>query len=215
MAVVDPELTYDLPPDITAATGLDALTQLIEPFVSNSANPLTDGLCREGIPRIARTIRAATDGEQSARSDMALGSLFGGLALANAKLGAVHGFAGPLGGMYPGAPHGIICGKLLPIVMRTNYEAANRSKNHATTRTRFDEIGRLLTGKTTAGAEDGLLWIEELCADFGLPGLGMFGVAEEDFGTIIEASKRASSMKGNPITLNDEQLASILAEGMR
>ena len=113
VAVVDPELTYDLPPALTASTGLDALTQLIEPFVCARANPMTDGLCVEGIRHAARSLRVAyNDGKnKSARADMAVASLFGGLALANAGLGAVHGFAGPIGGSFP-APHGAICAAL-------------------------------------------------------------------------------------------------------
>ena len=118
LAVIDPQLTLSMPPPLTAFTGLDALTQLMEAFVSNKANPLTDGICREGMGRAARSLRKAfEDGkDQTAREDMAVASLFGGLALANAKLGAVHGFSGPLGGMFA-APHGAICGLLLPHVM--------------------------------------------------------------------------------------------------
>jgi len=112
LAIVDPELTYAMPPDVTTSTGLDALTQVLEPFVSNKANPVTDALCREGLARGARSLRRAVRNgrDTAAREDMALTSLFGGLALANAKLGAVHGFAGVLGGMYH-APHGIICAR--------------------------------------------------------------------------------------------------------
>ena len=121
VVVVDPELTYDLPPAITASTGVDALTQLIEPFVCSRANPLTDGLCQEGIERVARSLRRAFESagrgeapaDAAAREDMAVASLFGGLALANAGLGAVHGLAAPLGGMI-GAPHGAVCAALLP-----------------------------------------------------------------------------------------------------
>jgi alcohol dehydrogenase class IV len=102
VAVVDPELTYDLPPALTASTGLDALTQLIEPYVCLRVNPMTDGICEVGIRRAARSLRAAfTDGKNApAREDMAVASLFGGLALANAGLGAVHGFTGPIGGKF-------------------------------------------------------------------------------------------------------------------
>jgi alcohol dehydrogenase class IV len=115
LALVDPELTASMPPAVTASTGLDALTQVMEPYVSNKANPLTDALCREGMRRAARSLRRAyEDGrDAAAREDMAQASLFGGLALANAKLGAVHGFAGPLGGMFP-APHGVVCARLVP-----------------------------------------------------------------------------------------------------
>jgi len=107
LALVDPELTVDLPPGLTASTGLDALTQLIEPYVSIRANPLSDGFCTEGIRRVACALRPAFhDGSNAAaREDMALASLLGGLALANAGLGAVHGFAAPIGGMFS-APHG-------------------------------------------------------------------------------------------------------------
>ena len=124
MAIIDPELTHDLPPALTASTGLDALTQLIEPFVCSRANPMTDSLCVEGIRRAGRSLRAAfADGQnKSAREDMAVASLFGGLALANAGLGAVHGFAGPIGGRFP-APHGAVCAALLPHVMAANIRA--------------------------------------------------------------------------------------------
>ena len=124
VAVVDPELTCDLPPAITASTGLDALTQLIEPYVCSRANPMTDALCVEGIRRAARSLRAAfAEGRNAAaRADMAVASLFGGLALANAGLGAVHGFAGPIGGQFP-APHGAVCAALLPQVMEANLRA--------------------------------------------------------------------------------------------
>jgi alcohol dehydrogenase class IV len=115
IALVDPELTHGMPPEVTAATGLDALTQLIEPFTCNRPNPIVDGLCREGIARVARSLRRAwADGrDAAAREDMALASLYGGLALANAGLGAVHGFAGVAGGMFQ-APHGAVCAALLP-----------------------------------------------------------------------------------------------------
>ncbi len=121
LAVVDPQLTCDLPRAITASTGMDALTQLIEPFVSHKSNPLTDAICREGVWRVTRSLTAACENgsDLSAREDMSLASLFGGLALANAKLGAVHGIAGPLGGMFT-APHGATCAALLPHVMAVN-----------------------------------------------------------------------------------------------
>src|ERR1043166_1844665 len=146
VALVDPELTYDLPPALTACTGLDALTQLIEPYTSCRANPMTDALCVEGIRRAARSLRVAfTEGRnRDAREDMCVASLFGGLALANAGLGAVHGFAAPIGGMFP-APHGAVCAALLPHAMEVNLRG---SKD----RSRFDEVARLLTGRTHARA---------------------------------------------------------------
>ena len=118
-AIVDPDLLLGLPAHVVAASGLDALAQLVEPFVSVRANPLVDALCREGLARSARSLRRAYEGDRSeaVREDLALASLFGGLALANAGLGAVHGFAAPVGGMFD-APHGATCAALLPAVLR-------------------------------------------------------------------------------------------------
>ncbi len=126
LAIVDPELTLSMPPEVTAYTGMDALTQLIEPFVSHAANPLTDGICREGLARAARSLAAVyRDGSDlTAREEMALAALCGGMALANAKLGAVHGFAGVLGGA-TGQAHGALCARLLPHVMEVNLRAAD------------------------------------------------------------------------------------------
>ncbi len=181
VALVDPELTYSLPRLITAWTGSDALTQLIEPFVSNAANPLTDALCRDGIKRISRSLRTACDypEDAAAREDMALASLFGGLALANARLGAVHGFAGVIGGMYE-APHGAICARLLPIVMEANIRALReRSSNHPALE-RYARIARLLTGKK-ASPEAGEDFLIQWMTDFQIPGLGSYGLEREKF----------------------------------
>jgi len=124
IALIDPVLTYTVPQTITAGTGLDALTQCLEPFVSHSSTPLTDGFCREGMQCAARSLRRAfyAGSDAEARRDMALASLCGGLALSNAKLGAVHGGAAPIGGMFH-APHGAVCARLLPSVMETNVRA--------------------------------------------------------------------------------------------
>src|ERR1043166_521823 len=155
VAVVDPELTYRLPPAITASTGLDALTQLIEPFVSIRANPITDAFCREGITRVARSLRRAFEEEDAtAREDMALASLFGGMALANSALGAGTGFAAPLGGMFS-APHGAVCAALLPHVMNVNVRALRQRAAESENLRRYDEVARLLTGNSKAVAEQG------------------------------------------------------------
>jgi alcohol dehydrogenase class IV len=214
-AVVDPELTYNLPPEITASTGLDALTQNMEPFVSNKANPLTDSLAREGMMRAARSLRRAYEhGEDAAaREDMAVTSLFGGLALANAKLGAVHGFAGPIGGMFH-APHGAVCARLLPYVMSMNVQALRQRAPESDALRRYDEVARILTGKPTAVAQDGVLWIQELCAALNVPGLGAYGISQADFPTLIEKSAVASSMQGNPIKLTSDELGEILAQAV-
>jgi alcohol dehydrogenase class IV len=211
IAIVDPELTYSMPPFLTATTGLDALTQLIEADVCNKANPLTDGICREGLVRVARSLRQVyEDGSnKSAREDMALASLFSGLALANAGLGAVHGLAGPLGGIF-NIPHGLICARLLPYVMQANVQALQTRAADSQALVRYGDIAQLLTGKTSARAMDGVEWVKELCSGFKLPSLSEFGLREQDLPAIVARSQKSSSMKGNPITLTDEELMDIL-----
>lgn len=213
LAVVDPELTHSLPPAITASTGLDALTQLIEPFVSNSANPLTDALCREGMRRAARSLRRAYENgsDAAAREDMALASLFGGLALANGKLGAVHGCASPLGGLFS-APHGAICARLLPHIMDANVRALQ--VHAAGSPTRYAEIARILTGRSDATISDGIEWVRSLCADLKIPGLGRYGLTEAGIPSVVAEAQRASSTKGNPIKLSDEELAAVLQQAL-
>jgi alcohol dehydrogenase class IV len=211
VAVVDPELTYSMPPILTAGTGLDALTQLIEAYVSNKANPLTDGICREGIKRAGRSLRKAyEDGSnESAREDMAIASLFSGLALANAGLGAVHGFAGPLGGMIS-APHGVICARFLPYVMQANVQALKTRQADSPYLTRYDEVAQLLTGKAKAQASDCVAWIKELCETLKVPSLAEFGLKEQDFPEVVAKARKSSSMKGNPVQLTDNELMEIL-----
>lgn len=214
VALVDPELTHAMGPELTASTGLDALTQLIEAFVSNKSNPLTDAICHEGMVRAAAALyRAYEDGnDAAAREDMALASLFGGLALANAKLGAVHGFAGPLGGMFP-IPHGVVCGRLLPLVMAANVTALEREKN-ADALERFDQVAKILTGNVQAQAKDGITWIEALVGAMKLPTLSDYSIQEKDFPRIVAQARKASSMKGNPITLTPEELTGILQKSL-
>lgn len=212
-AVIDPLLTHSLPPAITAQTGLDALTQVIEPFVSNKANPMTDALCREGIQRAARSLRRAYEygDDPVAREDMALTSLFGGMALANAKLGAVHGFAGPFGGMFD-APHGAICARLLPFVMEMNVRALREREPENPALRRYGEIARLLTGHESATAEDGVKWVHELCAALDVLPLSTYGMTAADYPSLIEKSAVASSMQGNPIKLTSDELHEILVQ---
>lgn len=215
VALIDPALTYSMPPNITAYTGLDALTQVIEPFVSNKANPLTDTVCREGIVRAARSLlRAYQHGDDvQAREDMALAALTGGLALANAKLGAVHGFAGPLGGMFD-APHGAVCAALLPHVMAVNVDVLHKRQPAHPALARYDEVARLLTGDASATADDGVAWIAELCELLGVPGLAAYGLSEVDFDDVIGKSARASSMQGNPVTLTPDDMRAILQRAL-
>jgi alcohol dehydrogenase class IV len=211
VALVDPDLSIDLPPAITASTGLDALTQLIEPYVSSKANPLVDALCVAGIARAAGALRVVYgDGRhRAARADMALASLFSGMALANAGLGAVHGFAAPIGGRFA-APHGAVCASLLPHVCAANLRAmASRQPAHPA-RARYDHIARLVTGRADATASDGVEWLAELVADLAIPGLRAYGVGVSDVSALVEHASRASSMKGNPIVLSADELAAVL-----
>lgn len=212
VAIVDPELTYDLPPALTASTGLDALTQLIEPFVCSRANPMTDGWCVDGIARVARSLRTVVlhnGQDKAAREDMALASLFGGLCLANAGLGAVHGFAGPIGGMFS-APHGAICAVLLPHVMAANIRALRQRDGQNAALSRYDRVAQLLTSNPLVAADAGVEWVRALVSDLKIPTLRFYGIQVEHITDIVEKAKNASSMKANPILLNDEALAGIL-----
>jgi len=215
LALIDPELTYSMPRRITAATGLDAFTQLLEAFVSVRANPLTDGICREGLRRAARSLkRAYLDGEDvAARADMCLASLFGGFALANAKLGAVHGFAGPLGGMYRAA-HGALCAGLLPFVMEANIKALQSRASDSPALDRYDEVARLITGLPAARAADGIAWVRNLCQQLEIKPLTAYGIEEKDFTDMVVKARTASSMKGNPIELTRGELLEILQKAL-
>lgn len=210
VALVDPELTLQLPPAVTAATGMDALTQLIEPYTCCRANPLTDAICRAGIPRVARSLRRAfTTGELAAREDMAMAALGGGLALANSGLGAVHGFAAPLGGMFP-APHGAVCAALLPPVMAANVKALRTRYAESPILSRYDEIAHWLTAREDATAEDAVDRVRKLAAELEIPPLREYGIQKTDFPALIEKAAKASSMKANPLPLTDEELTTIL-----
>jgi alcohol dehydrogenase class IV len=215
VALVDPELTYDLPPAVTASTGLDALTQVIEPYVCSRPNPVTDAVCVEGIRRAARSLRLAfKDGRNvAAREDMSVASLFGGLALANAGLGAVHGFAGPIGGMFP-APHGAVCAALLPHVMQTNLRALRARAPQNESLRRYADAARLVTGRETATAEDGVEWVRGLVADLQIPRLSAYGLAAANTAELVDKAAKSSSMKANPIALTPDELAATLQNAL-
>jgi alcohol dehydrogenase class IV len=215
LALVDPELTRSMPPNLTAATGLDALTQLLEVFVSRSSNPLTDAICREGLQRAARSLERAfgNGNDPQAREDMALASLCGGLALANARLGAVHGLAGPFGGAFH-APHGAACGRLLPFVAAANIAALRERSPGSPALARFQEAARIFKGNPGAAAEDGAAWLRELCGRLGVPSLSVYGFSEKHVPDLIAKSRRSSSMRGNPIDLTEAELHAILSQAM-
>jgi alcohol dehydrogenase class IV len=211
LAVVDPELTYGLPPAITARTGLDALTQLIEAYVSIRANPVTDGFCVQGIPVAGRSLRRAfhQGNDPEARRDMSLAALFSGLALANAGLGVVHGFAAPLGGRFP-APHGAVCAAILPYGMEVNLRALRARATQNPALGRYQEVARMLTGRSEATAEDGIAWTRDICRELEIPPLKAYGIGEQHVPELIAEAARASSMKGNPLALTPEELVEVL-----
>ena len=144
---------------------------------------------------------------------MALAGLFSGLALANAKLGAVHGFAGPLGGMID-IPHGVVCGRLLPLVIEANVQALRERASDAPALARYDEVARLLTGDSAGTASEAVAWIQDLCATFALPGLRRYGLTENSLAEAVAKAQKASSMKGNPIVLHDQELFTLLARAL-
>lgn len=210
LALVDPSLTIGLPTQITATTGLDALTQLIEPYLSSKANPMTDALCRDGIGRIANALPKLLKGAENygLREDMSIGSVFGGMALANAGLGAVHGLAGVLGG-WCGAPHGALCGRLLPSVLAVN-AAAIAQHGDTGLESKFRDVARWLTGRPDLG---GLTAHLQTLLDLGsVPRLKDMGLSASDFDAVAEASALSSSMKGNPVRLNRDELIQVLHE---
>lgn len=199
LAIVDPCLTDGAPVSVTLASGLDAVVQLIEPYLSVKANPLTDAICRATIPVALDALRRVVEGDEAARDEMAHASLCGGLALANAGLGAVHGLAGPIGGVAP-APHGAVCGVLLPHVL-----IANRARAEGAVATRMDEVEAMIA--SVYGSISGLArW----AADHGLPGLTEMGLRAEDHAAVAAAAVGSSSMKGNPVALAPADLVPIL-----
>jgi len=213
IAILDPVLTYSMPKEVTASTGLDAFTQVMEPYVSVKANMLTDAICKEGLKRISRSLLKAFNNpaDAKAREDMCIGSLFGGIALANAKLGAVHGFAGPMGGMI-GAPHGVVCGILLPYVIKANIKALQERKPNSVVFKKYEKVAKIVTKKEKAKPKDLILWTDELYEKLNMPHLSEVDLKEEQIEELIEKAKISNSMKGNPIVLTDEELKGIIKD---
>ncbi|HEY7391969.1 MAG TPA: iron-containing alcohol dehydrogenase [Bryobacteraceae bacterium] len=215
LALIDPELTLSLPPAVTASTGLDALTQLIEPYVSVRANAMTDLFCVEGMRAAATALpRAWKNGSDlEARTATAWAALLGGLALANAGLGAVHGFAAPIGGMSP-APHGAVCAALLPHAMAVNIQALRSRDPHGPALERYRQVAALLTGNPQSTPEEGANWVAELCQRIEIQPLRQYGVQHQDIPTLVEKAARANSMKGNPIGLLPSELREVLERAL-
>ncbi|MCW4026825.1 MAG: iron-containing alcohol dehydrogenase [Candidatus Bathyarchaeota archaeon] len=215
VAIIDPELTLTMPSDVTAFSGMDALTQVLEPLVSSKATPFTDLLCRDGIRRASQFLYKAYAEplDLEARLNMSMTSLYGGLALANAGLGAVHGIAGPVGGMIR-APHGIICAALLPHVMEVNIAILKESEGGSSALARYREVAVLLTGNQGAQPEDGTRRILELCHRLQIPTLSEFDLQDETLQDAARKSLNSSSMKGNPTTLSLETVCEVLRKAL-
>ncbi len=215
LAVIDPALALGLPPHLTASTGLDALTQLLEAFVSVRSNAMTDILCRHSLPRVAAALpRAFEDGNcLAARSDLALGALHSGLALANAGLGAVHGLAGPLGGQ-SGAPHGALCAALLAPVTEANIAALRQRSPGSPTLERYVEVSRWLGSIDREGPENLAHRLEELACRLRVPRLSSWGITQAELPEVVRKAQESSSMKGNPIALSDSELHGILTHAL-
>lgn len=215
VALVDPQLTWSMPPQLTAATGMDALSQLIEPYVSLRCNPMADLFCVDGMRRAARSLEEAfLNGNNAvARREMSMASLYGGLALANAGLGAVHGLAAPLGGMYQ-APHGVICARLLAPVMAENVRILREKTPDSPILGRYEDVAHLLTGDPSASVEEGIIWVENLTQRLHIPGLAAYGLDQNDFGELAEKGMVASSMKSNPVVLTQVEIQDILVKAL-
>nr|WP_269809780.1 iron-containing alcohol dehydrogenase [Kineosporia rhizophila] len=206
-AVVDPDLLQGLPRTPLVHGGLDALVQLVEPLISCRANPVTDALARQGLAASLRALpRAAHEGtdDPAVRADLALASLLGGVALANAGLGAVHGLAGVAGGML-GAPHGALCAAFLPAVLEADLAALRRAPDPAV-QARFAALGPLVTGSEEAGAEPAVAALGELVQALGVPGLAELGLREDDVDELVDGALAASSTKANPLPLTREEM---------
>jgi alcohol dehydrogenase class IV len=211
VALVDPLLTLSCPPAVTASSGLDALTQCLEPYVSRRANDATDAVAAEGLRRGARALRTAYEhgGDREAREDMALCSLLGGVALANAKLGAVHGLAGVIGGVID-APHGAVCAALLAPVVEANVRALRERDPGSPTLVRYMHVARLLTGRDEATVEDALTWLRETVEALRVPPLAEIGLRPAQYADVADKAARSSSMQGNPVALSSEELVAVL-----
>jgi len=205
LAIVDPALTDHCPRAVTLASGLDALTQVIEPYVSCKATPFSDALTLPAIAPGLAALRRLMKGEDAgARDRMAWMSLSGGLALSNSGLGAVHGFAGVIGGM-TGAAHGAICGALLGPVL-----AANRAAASGAALARLEQVCAILGAGFECAPSDAPLVLQGWARQAGLPDLASLGVRAADHQRIAEAALGTSSMKGNPVVLPVAALRAVL-----
>jgi alcohol dehydrogenase class IV len=215
IALVDPELTISMPPQVTASTGMDALAQLLESLVSKNANPITKSLCAEGIKRATRSLQIAyhNGSNTDAREDMSLASLLSGITLTNAGLGAVHGIAGPLGGMCS-VPHGAACAILLPFVVEINVRALEERSPESPSLSGYMSAARLLTGADSAGIPEAIQWLLHVCKDLKIPPLSQYGFHAALIPELAARSQNASSMKANPVSLTIEEIHKIIEKAL-
>jgi alcohol dehydrogenase class IV len=216
VALVDPELLVGVPKPTIAASGMDALSQLIEPLLSKRANPFSDALARDGIRRSARSLRRGYEEgmeESGVREDLALASLFSGMCLANSGLGAVHGLAAAAGARLS-APHGAVCAAVLAAVMDVNLRALRERAREDPALPRMTDVATLLTGLTEATPEDAIAWLQELTTALSIPGLASYGLNQDEIAPMVAAAQKASSMRGNPIDLRDEEVTEIITRSL-
>jgi alcohol dehydrogenase class IV len=219
IALVDPELGVSTPGQVTASSGMDALCQCIESYTSIGANPMTDALTLRGMRAAATSLRRAFENgnDIDAREQMALSALLSGITLTNAGLGAVHGFAAPLGANFP-APHGTVCAALLPHVIAANIAGAKARLEQHPVLSRYAEVGRACTGREALSVEAAIDAAAAFCADLArdlkISRLGEYGITESDIPAMVELARKASSMKFNPVVLTDTELSEVLRRAL-
>jgi alcohol dehydrogenase class IV len=218
IAIIDPTLMVTVPPSVTATCGMDAFTQLIEAYTSNNAQPMTDALAELGIKKVAKSLLSAYKNGQllETRTNMALASLISGICLANAGLGAVHGFASPMGGL--NIPHGVICAALLAPTIEANISKLKSTPENQLVLEKYSRIAEIIADRTFSkmelAHESFIDFLKSLTEDLKIPKLSEFGVTESVIPMIVEKAKNSSSMKYNPIHLDDTALSNILKQAM-
>lgn len=216
-ALLDPDLLATCPKPQIAANAMDALTQLLESYVSPKANPFTDALAESGLKAVRDGLFAWYEGGDQAaagRLSMAYAALLSGVCLAQAGLGSVHGLASPLGAFFP-IPHGVVCGTLVGAATRVNLAAlAEREPGHPSWR-KYARAGDLLHGRHFPTSEEShaalLALLDEWTERLALPRLGAYGIQESDFAHVV-AHSRGGSMKTNPLVLSDLEITEILRQ---
>jgi alcohol dehydrogenase class IV len=214
IVIIDPRLMCSVPPSVTATCGMDALTQLIESYTSNKSQPLTDSWALLGVRKSFNSLpRCYTDGQSlEARNDMALASLLSGFCLANAGLGAVHGFASPMGGFK--IPHGVICAALLKPTIEANINELKKVDLNSVTLRKYATLGEIVSEKSYPSIDEAhkalVSYLEKMTQELKIPALSKFGVYNSDIDIVVEKAMKSSSMRYNPIKLEKKVLMEIL-----